>query len=271
MDKQLKDLKVQFEQIPVTFTEKDKQAIREKIENLPEKRNRKRHAIQPKLLTGVVVAVAVILLVVTFNQQSGLFMSSNNDSAKSSSSDMDMAMESQVNEARIDSKADKAENSFTTQDDGSANSIQSEVEIPNVISTKTYNETIALSDELQTVYNDYKATVDDTALAGLSPFDVFKLYQYAEYQGDLEVVYALFFKKDGYEVPDKKIFLEEAKQDQTDKKQYYERMLQLDTFEEKYLSDTEVLVAYTLDYPLGFRLLKDTELNVWKVSWLASQ
>jgi hypothetical protein len=137
--------------------------------------------------------------------------------------------------------------------------------------TNTYKETIELSDALLTIYEEYRNTLDDKVLQGLAPFDVFKLYYYADLQGDLEVTYALYFKKENHFVPDKETFMADATQSNRQADEIYNEMLDIHTFDEIYLTESEVLIRFTTDHDIGFRLLKDKELNVWKVSWLPIQ
>jgi hypothetical protein len=266
MDRQLKDLKIQFEQIPIAFTENDKQAIRNKIDRLQQKPVKRRLHLYPKLLTGTVVAAAILLFIFTINQQSGFFMS---DSVRST--------DNSLQEKASDKKADMAQ--IESSDSGDANSISDSNTGPETFAredsvTEAYQESIALTPELQGIYKEYKANLDDALLVGLSPFDVFKLYQYANLQDDLDVVYALYMKGDNYYVPDKDTYINEAEKDIPTNQQIednYNKLLEVESFTLVYLTEEEALVEYQLDHLIGFRLLKDTELDVWKVSWLPIQ
>ncbi|MEN2767080.1 hypothetical protein [Ornithinibacillus xuwenensis] len=139
------------------------------------------------------------------------------------------------------------------------------------IAIQSYSTTIALSKELQAVYEDYKASLDDKLLSGLNPIDVFKIYQHATYKGDLEVEYALYYKQENHYYPDKETFLAEASYSENNAAEFYQSMLEVKSFEEFYLNEEEVLIRYTLDNLISFRLYKDSSSNVWKVSYLPIQ
>jgi hypothetical protein len=139
------------------------------------------------------------------------------------------------------------------------------------IAIQSYSTSIALSKELQAVYADYKASLDDNLLSGLHPIDVFKIYQHATYKGDLEVEYALYDKQENHYYPDKETFLAEANYSEDNASEFYQSMLEIKSFEEFYLTEEEVLIRYTLDNLISFRLYKDSSSNVWKVSYLPIQ
>ncbi|WP_026907928.1 hypothetical protein [Paucisalibacillus globulus] len=379
MDKEIKNLQSEFNQIPTTFTNKDKQAVRGKIEKLQNQEKRKVFQLYPKALTGAVVALAILLLVITINQSPNFFTSSND----SAGSDAKTAHEIGVQEnATFDMEnSDSTKNDLATEESSglnifNPNTVQDEMilpvldvqqngdekiitfkgdlltglltdeqslmfhpneetwnripiaeadidkEIPIYFSdeelarstlnieqgmvsdltfqvdiieyhyspngssiyltlgsdgsipgeaTNTYKETIELSEELLTVYEEYRNTLNDKVLQGLVPFEVFKLYHYADLQGDLEVTYALYFNKENHFVPDKETFMADANQSNRQADEIYNEMLEINTFDEIYLTENEVLIRFTTDHDIGFRLLKDKELNVWKVSWLPIQ
>lgn len=394
MDKQLKELRDQFNQIPTTFSEKDKQAIRSKISNLQPDKKRGKIYFYPHFLTGVVLAVTILIIVITVNQQPNMFMTSSNEMAdkvteekathfsdeheqsKSESNDMSNSMAESANEA--ESQGLNIFNPETVQEDmnlpvmdyqqtengiiitfkgdtltgriidnrpimfspnadswlripiaegdmnkdipvyvadeeysskimdiekGTSNttitpyaieyhyspdgsSIHLIMEAYDRISgqiTNSYHETIALSEELLQLYEDYKTTSDDKLLMGLSSFDVFKLYHYAYYLGDLEVEYALYSKDKSFPYADKESYIAEItdahKQTNFSKNQaaeQYEQMLQIKKFDEIKLSEQEVLIRYTTTlnserHDVGFRLYFDEQLGVYKIAWLPIQ
>jgi hypothetical protein len=145
--------------------------------------------------------------------------------------------------------------------------------------TNSYSETIALSDELLQIYEEYKNTFDDKLLEGLRAFDVFKIYHYANSLNDLDTEYALYYKKDSFPYPDKESFIAEVSSTNYTIEQaeaHYEEMLQIQQFDELKLSDTEVLIRYTTQNDMGrsdvgFRLYFDEELGVYKIAWMAIQ
>lgn len=391
MDKQLKELQDQFNQIPTTFSEKDKQAIRNKISNLQPERRKKMH-LYPKLLTGVVLAVAILLIVITVNQQSNMFltksdelsdkstqeMATMNDNTESGSDEMDMA-NSMADEAKMESLGMNVFNPETVHEDmilpvlsyhqtkdgfsikfkgdtitGRIIDNKSLMFNPNADSwnripiaegdqdkvipvyfadeeytskiidvekgmttdititpeaivyeyspegssiylvmdeydrisgqiTNSYDETIAMSKELMQLYEEYKTTNDDHLLKGLSAFDVFKLYHYANYLGDLEVEYALYSKQDSFPYSNRESFIAEIQDAQAQTnytakqaEEHYEQMLQIKQFDEIRLNSNEVLIRYTTTYDserndTGFRLYFHEDLDIYKVAWMPIQ
>ncbi|WP_047985739.1 hypothetical protein [Ornithinibacillus californiensis] len=382
MDKQLKDLRNEYDQIPTSFSEKDKQVIRSKISELSNKPERKKFHLYPQLLTGVVLAMAFVIFLISTNQQPGMFMSGSDDASDSK----EMSMDQEVAEAEMESFNTGINNNSVMEDSASEESMASNIfhpdnvqydinfpvsdvqqdgeqmiitfvgyhlsgsfandkslrfepnedswqqipiaegdskeDIPIYISNgafarkvydidrtvgtelsifveeleyhyspegssiyikvadesgmtgidlNIYNESITLSNELLNIYEEYKASKDDTVLKGLTAFDVFKLYHYADYQGDLEVQHALYFNKENHYVPDKETFLAEANHSEAQATEFYNQMLELNRFEELYRTEDEVIIRYILDYEIGFRLYRDKELDVWKVSWMPIQ
>ncbi|WP_010097867.1 hypothetical protein [Ornithinibacillus scapharcae] len=394
MDKQFKELQDQFNQIPTTFTEKDKQAIRNKISNLQSENKRKKMHLYPKLLTGIVLAITILIVVITVNQQPNMFMTVNDESSdkvmeekatqfsteeQADSNDMGIANSTADEENKSESQGLNVFNPETVHEDmilpvisyqptkngisikfkgdtltGRITDSQPFMFIPNADSwnripiaegdvnkeipvyfaddeytskivdvekgsateititpetivyeyspegssiylvmdeyvgisgqvTKSYDETIALSKELMQLYEEYKTTADDQLLKGLSAFDVFKLYHYANYLGDLEVEYALFSKSDSFPHPNMESFVTETKNAQTQSsytavqaKDFYEEMLQIKQFDEIQLRSNEVLIRYTTisdsgrdDH--GFRLYLHEDLGIYKVAWMPIQ
>lgn len=77
MDKQFKGLKNEFNQIPTSFTENDKQAVRNKIEELTTKPIRKSKSAFPVWITASAITAAALLIIVVIQSQMGMTMSSN--------------------------------------------------------------------------------------------------------------------------------------------------------------------------------------------------
>ncbi|GGA83366.1 hypothetical protein [Ornithinibacillus halotolerans] len=150
--------------------------------------------------------------------------------------------------------------------------ILDEYGIPSISLTE-HESTIELSDELLTIYKQYEATFDEELLKGLSPFDVFRLHYHAIFENNLDVEYGLYIKNENSIYPDKEAFLSERSDSSTDESEkHYYNMLEINHFDETYLSDNEALIRFTLDnHHMAFRLHKDEELGVWKVGWLALQ
>lgn len=77
MDKQFNDLKNEFNQIPTSFTENDKQAVRNKIEELTNKPIRKSKPAIPVWITASAITAVALLLIFVVQNQMGMMISSN--------------------------------------------------------------------------------------------------------------------------------------------------------------------------------------------------
>ncbi|MBS3679040.1 hypothetical protein KGF86_02330 [Ornithinibacillus massiliensis] len=77
MDKQFKDLKNEFNQIPTSFTENDKQAVRNKIAELTNEPIRKSKPAFPVWITASAITAVALLLIVVVQNQMGMMISSN--------------------------------------------------------------------------------------------------------------------------------------------------------------------------------------------------
>ncbi|MGP4108016.1 hypothetical protein [Virgibacillus sp. L01] len=160
---------------------------------------------------------------------------------------------------------------------GVQNAVSSETELD--FPRERYETTIELSDELLNVYRQYAQTLDDNLLKGLKPIEVFKLHYHAEYKENENVQYALYIKGKKRGTPDKDTYFNDPffATDETMKQNariLYQKLLEVKTFEEIYLSDEEVIISFEFDgltdNPM-FRLIKNKELDVWKVGWMPMQ
>ncbi|MUK88613.1 hypothetical protein GMD78_09445 [Ornithinibacillus sp. L9] len=144
--------------------------------------------------------------------------------------------------------------------------------------SNTYETTIELSKELLAVYEQYKSSLDDRELRNLNPIDLFKMHYYAQNQDDEEVLYSLYIQGDMYGTPNSDKYFNDPffERDDTVKeneKMLYQKLLEVDVFEEVYVSQDEAIIQFDLDTPdkKAFRLIKDHKLDVWKVAWLPMQ
>ncbi|SET54036.1 hypothetical protein SAMN05216389_11447 [Oceanobacillus limi] len=277
MDKQLKKLKKQFEaDIPTSFTEKDKEAVFEKIKNREIKQPKKVFPLFPKVLTSFVVASIVLIVVITINNNPSDFSNSMNDATDtaeknemSSLAREEVEMEDKRNDTLIMEESEEEANESNDLD------LAQESQESNQIET-----TIEPSDELMNIYTSYKASLDDNLLQGLDPIDVFKLYYHAQIQGDQEVQYALYLQGEKYGTPDKEAYFNDRnlyENNMEDLKEFYGQLKQLTLFTEVQFATNEeeyALINFEIedkDWPSSFRLIKDPDTNVWKVQWMPLQ
>jgi hypothetical protein len=143
--------------------------------------------------------------------------------------------------------------------------------------TKSVQTTIEPAAELEALYNEYANKKVDQLLAGLSPLDVFKLYFYAKDLEDSETTYSLYIKGEMFGTPSEEEYFGEpefygAKFNENDKKLYSE-LQQVKEFKINYLNDNEAIITWKGQEGSlpAFRLIKDPNKDVWKVSWLPMQ
>jgi|GEM_PF-3104774 len=141
---------------------------------------------------------------------------------------------------------------------------------PYELTRGTYME---LTSAEQEALDRFAHSRDDEDLRGLEPISVFKIYQQASLMGDAGLLYDLLYMQEG--IPSRDQFIEE-----------YNRTADLSVNGEMLFitiaSQTELKTEYSGDeayiQPLQkedgewhFRLLRDAERDIWKVSWLARQ
>ncbi|MBP1949277.1 hypothetical protein [Virgibacillus litoralis] len=170
----------------------------------------------------------------------------------------------------------------------SENGSRIKLEIRNAVSSEPeldypkekYNTSIELSDRLLNIYSKYAKTFDDDLLKGLMPIDIFKLYYHSKNEGNNKVQYALYIKGENQGTPDKETYFNDPffAIDQTMKqndKEFYQKLKEVRIFEEVYLSEQQAIIRFELEdsnfQMAAFRLIKNTELGVWKVGWMAMQ
>ncbi|OLS36756.1 hypothetical protein [Bacillus sp. MRMR6] len=143
--------------------------------------------------------------------------------------------------------------------------------------SKSVQTNIEPSAELKALYKGYASKKDDQLLAGLSPLDVFKLYFYAKHLEDSETTYALYIKGEMFGTPSEEEYFGEpefygAIFNENDKKLHSE-LQQVKEFKINYLNDNEAIITWKGQEGSlpAFRLIKDSKMNVWKVSWLPMQ
>ncbi|SEP63709.1 hypothetical protein SAMN05216232_0434 [Virgibacillus subterraneus] len=157
---------------------------------------------------------------------------------------------------------------------GMRNAVSSEPELD--YPKEKYNTSIELSDKLLNVYSKYAETFDDNFLKGLKPIDIFKLYYHSKNEGNNNVQYALYIKGENQGTPDKETYFNDPffAIDQTMKqndKEFYQKLKEVKIFEEVYLSGQQAIIRFELEdsnfQMATFRLIKSTDLGVWKVGW----
>lgn len=111
MDKQLRNLKKQFEQIPTSFTETDKQAVRNKIKELEDTPVKRNQTSFPKVFTGTAIACIMVILIIV-NIPSNLFLNSSYNDGANSSGIMNIAQYESYdsNSDAVEDSADSSEN-----------------------------------------------------------------------------------------------------------------------------------------------------------------
>lgn len=121
------------------------------------------------------------------------------------------------------------------------------------------------------VYKTFAQTQNDGLLKGLTPFDIFQLYLYAEVQKDYKTQYSLFIDDPEYE-PTFKTYEEyaaAAKQNGKSSETLLE-IIKAGKLEEKMTSEKEAHIVISKDIGLSFGLTRN-KIGIWKVKWLPLQ
>ncbi|MEQ6378261.1 hypothetical protein RZN25_15720 [Bacillaceae bacterium S4-13-56] len=268
MEDKLKKAKQAYDRdIPTSFTTTDKQAILEKITTNSKVKQERRVSFIPKTLTFVGV-VALILFFVN-NIPSPFYGTTSNDSANggAESAVYDSAGNAENGEGIADKDADEGGEDINWGED---------------VKMETFQTTIMLSPELESIYKQYAAEHNDMILQNTNPLDVFKMYFHAKSQEDFDTVYALHIKGDKYGTPSEEEYFGDPEfwgGTYTENEQkLYDSLLTVDEFKVVYLSEAEAVVTWINEEKneLAFRLIKDTTNNqrdngIWKVAWVPMQ
>ncbi|MCP8615980.1 hypothetical protein [Salirhabdus salicampi] len=114
-------------------------------------------------------------------------------------------------------------------------------------------------------------------MINLTPLDIFRLYFHAKNVKDSETIYNLYIKGEKYFTPSKEEYYGDpeffgANFTDNDEK-LYDELQQIEEFKVKYIDENEAAITWeTSNQSLNaFRLIKDTNQDVWKVSWLPMQ
>ena len=140
----------------------------------------------------------------------------------------------------------------------------------------TNNLTFELNELEKSIY-EQRGNFNEEMLLNLDPISVAKLYIYASYNGESDFVYHLYTQRDGYVLWTK----EEDKQipiaDRGSKEQLANtyRNIENGTFYRQ--SEYEGYIEYETGIETetviksGFKLIKNSEQDIWKVSFMPSQ
>jgi hypothetical protein len=146
--------------------------------------------------------------------------------------------------------------------------------------SKRYDTTIELSTELQSIYKEYAKKKNDMLLRGLKPIDIFKMYYHAMNLGDLETEYEFYHKGKNSGTPDRETYFNDpffnvSEKELENAKDFYKQLETVQTFYEVYLSNDETVISFKIEpdsfNTFGFRLIKDSNTEVWKVSFIPLQ
>lgn len=142
----------------------------------------------------------------------------------------------------------------------------------NKESIKIYSS-LAMSDKLKDVYDQFAITKEEEYLRGLQPFEVFQLYYYAGELEDFETQYAFYLKGEKYVVPTFEQFLKDIDHEITrvNSREFLVELKEVEQFHEKIVEGTAGIsfIFPTEEYGMSFGLHNDD--GIWKVRWLPLQ
>jgi hypothetical protein len=128
---------------------------------------------------------------------------------------------------------------------------------------------VVLDEQLLTRYEAFKENYEREALRGLSPVEVFYLYEYAYDQNDSETAYELIMPDEPYLKPDKEDFLKESsgEGDQQRIHPFYGKNLYLTIFK----SNGELKANLVTEDESQFFGLTQSKDGIWFVNFLPMQ
>jgi hypothetical protein len=128
---------------------------------------------------------------------------------------------------------------------------------------------VVLDEQLLTRYEAFKGNYEREALRGLSPVEVFYLYEYAYDQNDSETAYELIMPDEPYLKPDKEDFLKESsgEGDQQRIHPFYGKNLYLTIFK----SNGELKANLVTEDESQFFGLTQSKDGIWFVNFLPMQ
>jgi hypothetical protein len=142
---------------------------------------------------------------------------------------------------------------------------------PNAGASHIKESLFPLTEDLQSIYNQYKEKKDDSLLIGLRPFDVMRIYMYADSQRDIDTMYALYYKDDDAIVPPREQVLMDMKRSPVTN--YAELNASLRYADERLNDENNAVIFLYLsnsEPPKNF-FLKKTENGIWKPVYLPMQ
>jgi hypothetical protein len=262
------------------FTEHQKINIRKAIEK---KRNHSSKNYRRWAGHGLGIAVCCLLLFAIgslimngVQTQNSASESGSEESSSQFSKSFESAPAADHDQNPENDSGDTAENESSGESSGSRHFDQS---VPN--NTEVDKETIEepilpLDDQLLEVYADFKDSHDQELLRNLEPYEVMKLYWYADTQEDYETEYEMYVQDDKYFVPSKEEFMEGVQSHSAsnkDKQEFTDELESVNNMKQYYFDDTTAIVEFQgdlMEYPLSFRLLKNGD-GIWTVSFMPIQ
>lgn len=160
---------------------------------------------------------------------------------------------------------------FTTQENKSSNIVQTEKDSQFKLILDKDNK-ILLPSSLQKKYENFAETKSGEMLEGLTPFEVFQFYYYAEEQGDYETQYALYITDELY-IKAFESFAEYLKAKQESKGMDDPILIKIKTSKLKVVivdDETKAYISISEVDGIGFGLSKDHS-GIWRVNLLPLQ
>lgn len=159
---------------------------------------------------------------------------------------------------------------FTTPENKSSNIVHTEKNSQFKLPLDKDNK-ILLPSSLQNKYENFAETKNGEMLEGLTPFEVFQFYYYAEEHGDYETQYALYIT-DGQYIKAFDSFAEYLKSKQESKGRNDPILNKIKTtkLKEVIVDETAAYISISEKDGIGFGLSKDHS-GIWRVNWLPLQ
>ncbi|WP_349409212.1 hypothetical protein [Pseudalkalibacillus sp. SCS-8] len=268
------------------FTEKHRQAIRQKIAKQRIKNPASLRANwKPVLSTAVsLLLILAIVQIAMDNMKSDYSMSSESaDKAESGESAGLTVEKSQLEDAESDEGADASVPEEKLHQDSTNGSGHENITPPldkDVVKAQINEPVLPIDDALKSVYENLKETGNQKALANLQPFQVMQIYYHAEQLGDHETQYMMYYQNPAGSMPSKKMYLDQVESNPVSpavKEKKMRELKSVDSFEVTYEEDISgIQQAYVTWGGTGedmkfFRLIKDPQQKIWTVSYQANQ
>ncbi|MBC8059368.1 MAG: M56 family metallopeptidase [Clostridiaceae bacterium] len=172
------------------------------------------------------------------------------------------------------SSIDKKKQALIDASSSNNNNLENQVIIPNdaqiYLSSKEINgQSLFITEELKNIYQNYSKSKNDALLKGLTPLDIFRLYNTANEDKNIEMQVALI------ELPPEVTANQFIQEQATDKVSQDNEDKQLAIFHnfkgnmlERIVDDKK---AYILIQDNGWYRMEKDKNGIWKLGWLASQ